>query len=237
MHDKNTVKNILKNQGALTIDMCEAFVRGEPKILYADDCAVFLIHGCGVYMLWAENTDSAKNALRVVKTVPHLCVVHGMPAYNAYVQTYGKQHEDGFCTQYCWSKREKFAVPSNFTFRPMRMDEIPFIQEHYHLSTNTEYLKWRISENELHGAVSPGGNIMGFIGSHSDGSIGMLEVLPEYRRRGIGTALEYYQMNRHMERGWTPYGQVFLDNPESHSLQGKVGMDFSKDIICWMGDD
>ena len=56
------------------------------------------------------------------------------------------------------------------------------------------------------------GKPAGFIGMHAEGSLGLLEILPEYRRCRLAFALESYAINRMLEKGWTPYGQIILGN-------------------------
>lgn len=230
MNTHNETIKILKKQGALTIDMQEAFVRGTPEVYYSDEHSVYLKHGCGVMMLWADSVDGAMNAVERFEQ-PRSCVLHGEAAQKAF-HTWYKGEIGTPCMQYCRMSREKFEVPPICTIRPLTEDDIAFVAEHYQLSNSPDYLRWRISEGELHGA-EVNGKLVGFIGSHGDGSIGMLEVIPEFRRRRIGTALEFYQMNRHIDKGWTPYGQVYIDNPESKLLQKKVGLDVARETICW----
>ena len=78
------------------------------------------------------------------------------------------------------------------------------------------------------------GTLAGFIGMHTEGSIGFLTVFPEYRRRGIGTALETFLINEMLERGFTPYGQTEEGNTASHRLQETLGLCFSKEMVYWM---
>ena len=66
--------------------------------------------------------------------------------------------------------------------------------------------------------------VAGFIGTHSEGSMGMLEVLPEFRRKGYGLALEQFLIAWHLSRGWTPFGHVIDGNEPSLRLQQKAGM-------------
>ena len=54
--------------------------------------------------------------------------------------------------------------------------------------------------------------------------MGMLEVVPEFRRRGIAQALEAALIRLHLERGWLPYCFVAPDNVPSLSLQAKLGL-------------
>ena len=77
------------------------------------------------------------------------------------------------------------------------------------------------------------GEVAGFVGFHDDGSNGMLEVLPPYRRRGLGRALEQAVLNLALERGFTPFGQVFTDNAVSIALQKSMGLTLSDEPVYW----
>ena len=78
------------------------------------------------------------------------------------------------------------------------------------------------------------GEPAGFIATHIEGSMGMLEVLPQYRRRGIGEALLLAMTAFCLEQGKYPYGQVFTDNGPSLALQRKVGMTLSEELLFWL---
>lgn len=77
------------------------------------------------------------------------------------------------------------------------------------------------------------GKLAGFIGEHIEGSLGMLEVFEEYRRKGIAAELESYMINLHLSRGHLPYGDVIVGNEASMKLQRKLGLKVSKEIYCW----
>ncbi len=85
----------------------------------------------------------------------------------------------------------------------------------------------------MYGAFAEG-KLVGFGGIHSDGRMGMLYVEPDYRRQGIGSALESYMVNRMLERGWTPYGHIREDNRAALSLQEKLGLYSAAKTFCWM---
>ena len=75
---------------------------------------------------------------------------------------------------------------------------------------------------------------VGFIGEHLEGSMGLLYVFPEMRRRGYGAELQKHMIKRTMERGFIPFGQVEKDNRASLRLQEKLGMTLSDRLIVWM---
>lgn len=75
--------------------------------------------------------------------------------------------------------------------------------------------------------------LAGFIGQHSEGAVGMQEVLPRYRRQGLGLALMEASCLAGHRRGERPYAQVYTDNAASLELQRKAGMNFAPGHIYW----
>ena len=60
------------------------------------------------------------------------------------------------------------------------------ILENYHSFTDQSTSQAH-RRRVMHGAFQKG-ELLGFIGMHSEGSVGMLEVLPQHRRKGAATA-------------------------------------------------
>ncbi len=79
-----------------------------------------------------------------------------------------------------------------------------------------------------------GGRPAGFAGEHLEGSMGLLYVFPEFRRRGYAMELERAVIARTLRGGYIPFGQVEKDNRASLALQRKLGMTVSDRLICWM---
>ena len=56
-----TVVNVLKEQGVLTIDIQEAFRRGNvDALIFSNKDAVLIKHSCGAYMLWAATVEAGR---------------------------------------------------------------------------------------------------------------------------------------------------------------------------------
>ena len=87
-------------------------------------------------------------------------------------------------------------------------------------------------EKGVFGAIADG-KLVGFIGRHDDGSMGMLEIFEQARRRGIGSALERFLITFVMTYGRMPYCDVYTDNPESMALQRKLGLTAASDYTFW----
>ena len=79
-----------------------------------------------------------------------------------------------------------------------------------------------------------GGELVGFLGEHLEGSMGLLHVFPPFRRRGWGEALEKIMIAETMREGYVPFGQITKDNEPSLRLQRKLGLTISDKLICWM---
>ena len=79
-----------------------------------------------------------------------------------------------------------------------------------------------------------GGELVGFVGEHLEGSMGLLHVFPPFRRRGYGEALEKIMIAETMREGNVPFGQITKDNEPSLRLQRKLGLTISENLICWM---
>ena len=67
--------------------------------------------------------------------------------------------------------------------------------------------------------------------------MGMLEILPQFRRRGIAYALEAHMIDHLLAQGRTPYGQIVVGNEASLGLQRRLHMDISKDGLVWLFRD
>ena len=136
------------------------------------------------------------------------------------------------CCQGAYMDRDLLAwsLPG-LTIGPMAEEEIPLAGEVYH--GRTDYVRERAEAGELFSARMEG-VFAGFIGFHDDGSTGLLEVLPPYRRRGIAQCLEKFMINFCLERGWTSYGQIYTDNDASFALQGSLGITVDREhTLSW----
>ena len=126
----------------------------------------------------------------------------------------------------------KPALDARLSVRAADEHDLPMLTRHYHLVSPEELAEVVRRESILLGYDQ--GRLVGFIGEHLEGSMGILYVLPEYRRRGYGTALQTCLMARTMDEGFIPFGQVEKDNLNSLKLQEKLGMTRSDDLIVWM---
>ncbi len=248
--DQACLEQLMKNK-LHHIDMIELIRRGQAKILYFEKDGVLLRDkASGVLMMTARDREAAgkilhQNHERILNYnreekgwlfVSHqefineeACRLFGM---NVFLE----------CYQSVYTRKEmlpipKLTVPAEdgavlLEMRTLGMEHLAEVTEHYKM-TEEDYIRDRIAHGCMFGAFA-GEKLTGFIGIHTEGSGGMLEVLPEYRRMGIGSLLESYLINIQLEKGYIPYGQVSTDNEASLTMQKSLGLYFSKEKVWWM---
>ena len=127
---------------------------------------------------------------------------------------------------------EKPSADSRLTVRAADEQDLPMLVKTYHLVSPEELEKLVSRRSILLGYERE--KLIGFIGEHLEGSMGILYIFPEYRRRGFGAALQTHLIARTIEKGFIPFGQVEKDNLESLKLQKKLGMTQSDELTVWM---
>lgn len=136
------------------------------------------------------------------------------------------------CYQLAYLSKEPPKADDVLEYKTATMEDFPLISREYDL----------VSEEELKELIERGNIVMGyensspvgFIGEHMEGSVGLLQVLQEHRRKGYGTALEIEMIRRTLEKGYIPFGQVVVGNTASLELQKKLGLTKSEGTIFWM---
>lgn len=143
--------------------------------------------------------------------------------------------EQMVCRQALYLKDEPPVVPlrPGVGLRPLTEADLPFVLENYHNPGAYEsHIRGRIAEGMVAGEVD--GQLAGFAGVHQEGALGMLEVLPRFRRRGLAEALEAAVIARVMEAGGFPYCHVRQGNTASELLQEKLGLTFDSRTLYWL---
>lgn len=227
------ILSYLEQDVVLRIDMIEAIRRGRGEILYAAPDAVLLKTRGWLMLLCSDTLEAGVQALAHRDTSCRGIVAHSEASRDAVTLVIPSFTHVSPCWQAYYAGTELRPVPDVCEIRPFKKEDIPFLMEHYRTVASEAYFEERIDENELFAGYRDG-KLCAFIGFHDDGSGGMLEVLPEFRRLGIGSALEIFLHNEALKRGWTPYGQIFVGNEPSRKLQQSLGLTVSDGAIYWM---
>ncbi len=216
----------------LYIALDQAVRRGISLVRYADQDGVLLYVPCAeTWLLSAKNEDTCRKLLE--QTGPGQWVVLHDISYWHILEKAGLRcfQEPAYSAAYL-QKTIKPYTPEGVEIRPLAPEHLPVVKENYLLENDEAYLLERINEGML-GAFK-GNTLMGFVGTHDEGSMGLLEVLPQYRRQGLGTALSTHMIAWELAKGHIPYDQYFISNQLSHDLQSKLGFSFSSQPLIWM---
>ena len=218
------------------IDMLEILPLPNARVLAASDSGVLIEHN-GIYLLSCDAGTDADYLPLLVEGLEHdpecMIVLHSAALKDALVTTYGFQaFLDVRHGVYRKQSPVAYSLPEGAQIRQLDESHLDFVVRHYHMMDDVSYLHERIDEG-MYGAFV-GGELAGFIGTHDERSIGLLEILPEYRRLGLAFALEAYLINWLLEQGRIPFTQVSVDNEPSLALQRKLGMELSDATVHWL---
>ena len=215
------------------VDMLEALRRGQGQVVYFAGNTVLIRRNEheGFYLLTSDGPDAAEAAFAGLPA-PWCVVARGPGVAERMGERFGLTVSDPCCNA-AYLQGEKFAWDCpGLRIRPFRVEELPAFLAHYDIEDEAE-AREHIRRGELFAAEYEG-KLAGFIGLHADSFMGLLEIFPEYRKLGIGRALEKFLINFCLDRGWVPYGQVFCDNEKSFSLQSHLGMTVDRTkLLCW----
>ena len=236
MKDERTQAAIefLEQEPLWHIDMLEALRRGRGEVIFFEGKTVLIKRNDepGSYLLTSEGPDAAEAAFAGVQA-PRCLMPRGPGVSERMEERFGLQRVLT-CTNVAYLKTERPAWDCpGLVIRLFRMEELPAFRAHYSREDEGQ-AREHIARGELFAAEYEG-RLAGFMGLHADGSMGLLQVFPEYRKLGIGRAIEIFFINFCLDRGWIPYGQVRCDNEQSFSLQEHLGMTFDRTKqLCWL---
>ena len=116
----------------------------------------------------------------------------------------------------------------------LKPEEAQYIYNHYGYQqyTSVEYIANRIQHGNALG-VYEDNKLVAWIATHDDGAMGLLHVLPEYRKKGYGYDLTVALTTRLCGQGKLPFVHIEENNKKSMNLALKAG--FVKDRrIHWL---
>ena len=122
-----------------------------------------------------------------------------------------------------------------------RTEEIKMLDESYHALVvkhythvdDPDYIMERLRSKTCWG-IFVDNKPAGFIGEHSEGTMGMLEIFPEYRRQGLALKLEAFKIAELLSQGRIPCDMVVEGNEASEALQAKLGCTKGLEDCSWM---
>lgn len=233
MNLRETVLARLNGNRLLYLDMLEVLRRGTAQVVWAGAGGVLLYDPPSEVWFVDAHTPAALEEMLPRMEGCTILTGHQM-WYKDKLAVHFGFHNQQICYQSAWLE-EKPPSPLPFGGELRRLDRswAPWAEAHYsHSFGGLPYMEEAADRGMLGAFVA--GEPAGFVSFHVEGSIGMLEVLPPYRRQGVGEALLRGIVALALEEGKYPYGQVFTDNGPSLALQRKAGMTLSRERLFWL---
>lgn len=228
---EQAIKYLSKNP-LLHISMTEPLRLGNAQVLKVSPHGVLLnVLPENIPMLSADTLEAGMTMLEDIHDTD-LIVVHQEFLIDPVKQKYGLTGAH-ICDQAVYTRKEPLPIPKDADIRLLDDSYCEIMAAHYRLSNDPEYMRELIKSGVMHG-IFVEDNLAGFIGMHSEGSIGLLEIFPEYQKRGLGTILQKYMINFILAKGGVPFGQVIVGNKESMGLQHKLGMEIARGKVTWI---
>ena len=201
----------------------EAIRRGIGEVVYADAGCVFLRRGPYEQVVWAPSRKRGRMVLRTLAHSEHLMVLGSNIVRDA-ARVLGFRTAAP-CHLAVYEKGEPLPVDPALDIRTL---DASYAETIYDTYSHPEYLTGNEVEQMLaRGLVLGGfedGRLAGYVSEQPLGSIGMLEVFPEFQGRGWATALESAMINEQLAKGYAPWCEVWPDNKAAIALQEKLGL-------------
>lgn len=216
----------------LHVEMLEAIYRGTAIIRYAAEDGVLLRETeSGAYMISASDPRRGRLLVNAAGD-GSLFNLHQEELACYAAETYALR-ERLECVQAVCPRKTPFPLLEGITFQKLDTGAKAMVLEHYHTLSDGAYIEKLLLAGAMVGAYVAQTPV-GFAGIHPEGSIGLLEVFPEHRRKGYGSALVCYLANTMLEKGRTPFAQIVWKNSRSLALQKKLGFELSRDRVYWV---
>ena len=227
-----TIPDYLTKNPLLHMGMIVPITRGTAQILYAAKDGVCLIETkSDAYMLSANSLETGRVLLEQLPsegifTFHQSFMLDDFKArvrYSSLLENY----------QAVYLSKELLPVSCGIEIKPLGMSYFKTVAAAYDVDVGAAYLKSRLEDGELFGGFEDT-ELVGFIGIHAEGSIGMLKVFDQHRGKGYGTALTSYAINHQLAQGITPFEQIGVDNEASLAIARKLGLSISTDKVYWL---
>jgi len=218
-------------------DMIDSLASGRATILSSGPMGVLLLTENGTHMVAALNPSAAEELVETMAagwSASPLVVAHDEFSATILGELYGFDRVTP-----CWSSALVGQAPAPIERADLHIETLgqewsSTIAELYWMD-DLAYVCERIDARVMLGAFR-GDTLLGFVGRHQEGAIGMLEVLPEHRRQGVAEYLMTHLIDQIINEGRTPYDHIIVGNQASVALQLKLGFTISQRVLRWMSE-
>lgn len=220
-------KDLLKNCNLIS----PLQISDDIKFVYAENDGVcFVMCDSNIVFLSTSRSDIAKKVISKLENV-ELCVASNKFEADMISTKFGLKKIIP-CYQVLYNTEKIQPVNEKLEIKKLDKNLAEFVALNYSMHPETEEVCEIMDRFGIYGAYVDG-EIAGFIGKHQEGSIGMLEVFPDYRKQGIGTSLINFMVNLCKSNHQIAYGQIMTTNTASFNLHKTLDCTFSDELVYW----
>ncbi|MGI5887769.1 MAG: GNAT family N-acetyltransferase [Oscillospiraceae bacterium] len=212
------------------VSILEEVRLGRAEVLEEDSGCAMVFHKC-VKACMISARDPERAAECVEKAGTDFITVNSHEAERL-AEAEGYIADDP-CVQAAYLRPSVSLAEGPWDIRRLTYEEHFPVLERTYDGLPPELTAERLRKGMVYGLFE-GGSLKGYIGSHEEGSIGMLYVFPEERHKGYARVLEEFMISKKLSEGVIPFAQILEDNVSSLSLQKNIGMELSRGRVIWM---
>ena len=216
------VEAALMRDRRTNVSLLQVLRRGTAQLLRAEPEGILLRDTVsGAYLLSADYSEAV---LEWMLNLPDCSLILTTdPDFLPPLREHYHLGETLSCRQYVYEKETPIEYLPQLTIEEPDSAELCHIKEIYSLLTPAEIDKIH-GLHHLFVGKNACGDVVGMVGSHLEGCMGLLEVYPTFRGHGYGAELESWLINRFLSWGLIPFCQVVRGNDISCRLQQKLGL-------------
>ena len=202
------------------------------EILYAETDGVLAFFK-GIYALFGTSGQGLEKALSLVENASCF-VCSSSEEGDAVLEKFKNIKKKKACYQILYRQPFGVQIPEDTIVKelPPTDENIDFVTATYTLGFAREDIK-RLMQDFTFFATYTGGELSGYIGRHDEGSIGLLEIMPKFRRKGLGAFLVDYSVKTLNERGDIAYCNIETSNEKSLNMHLKMNFKPSNKLVYW----
>lgn len=202
------------------------------EILYAETDGVLALYK-GIYALFGTSGQGLTKALSLVENASCF-VCSSSEEGDAVLEKFKNIKKKKACYQILYREPFGVEIPEDTIVKelPPTDENIDFVTSTYTLGFAREDIK-RLMQDFTFYATYTGGELSGYIGRHDEGSIGLLEIMPKFRRKGLGAFLVDYSVKKVNEQGDIAYCNIEANNEKSLKMHLKMNFIPSNKFVYW----
>lgn len=202
------------------------------EVLYAEKDGLLMLFK-GIHVLFGTSKDGLKKALSLVERAD--CFVCSSEEEScAVLKRFKNITRQKPCYQILYKKPFGVEIPRETVVKVLEPtdENIDLVTKTYTLGFAREDIKRLMTDFTFY-ATYTNGEISGYIGRHDEGSVGLLEIMPKFRRMGLGAFLVDYSVKKVNEQGDVAYCNIEVSNEKSLKMHLKMNFIPSDKFVYW----